>query len=509
MRVLYFPHRLRTAYFLALLEHAKATRNWRIGAVDNELSRGLYDNIIDAPEDLFSGIDWSEPCDVDHDEDLAAAIDAKIAAVERANRFPAGRIVLAVERSLGAAFAKGHYVSKKTKLENLAQEEGAVWQVMRRLFWYASRVLDEFQPDVLIAGQIVDVDHIVVYLSAVERGIPVLIHRQSKLLSGRAFWTRRWDMMNGPGRHLYDDLDGNDAPPSARAKDKIAAFRERPTTVEYIRRRWQGEGGNAFLREHKNYLMRGLSRVKRAVMRQPKPPPVLPAVWHAYHARLLNLGQRGCFTRLAETELSEHKYVYLALHKEPELATHYQAPGWRDQKNVAALVAAGLPFGYELLVREHRFNLGRRPNAYYRFIGDLPNVTLIDALDDQFKYVRHAALIVTENGSTGWEGLVLGRPVIRLADSFYAATELAHHVSDPNDLGRVMTDILLGPEAGPGQAEHDLRLARLLEAEYQTTVVDGTDQDDLEACLSLMDQVLAEGDARETDAMVEIASHVA
>ena len=105
--------------------------------------------------------------------------------------------------------------------------------------------------------------------------------------------------------------------------------------------------------------------------------------------------------------------------------------------NTIRLLASVLPFGYKLLVREHRLNLGRRRTQAYGELAQLPNVVLIDPFDSQFKYLKHASLVVTENGSSGWEGLLLQRRVLLLSDAtFYQGCGQGVTVSDPDRLNR-------------------------------------------------------------------------
>ncbi len=82
---------------------------------------------------------------------------------------------------------------------------------------------------------------------------------------------------------------------------------------------------------------------------------------------------------------------------------------------------------------------GRRNSI--RDMRRLPGVVLVDGFDDQFKYIRNADVIVTENGSTGWEGLVLGRPVVTLADTYYDAAGLARRVNDHDQLGAAILEL--------------------------------------------------------------------
>lgn len=164
------------------------------------------------------------------------------------------------------------------------------------------------------------------------------------------------------------------------------------------------------------------------------------------------------------------RFVYLPLHKEPELAINFQAVAWHNQYETAAKLAAALPHGTTLIVRDHRFNRGRRPTSFYTNLAALPGVVLADPFDDQFKYISNASVIVTDNGSTGWEGLVLGRTVVTLDRTFYDATGLAHCVYEPARLGEMLVRLLREPQPVPTDAE--ARLAHLVTAEFATTTAD-------------------------------------
>jgi CDP-glycerol glycerophosphotransferase (TagB/SpsB family) len=162
------------------------------------------------------------------------------------------------------------------------------------------------------------------------------------------------------------------------------------------------------------------------------------------------------------------RYIFTALHKEPEQALNYRAPFWSNQYNTVSLLTSTLPAGFKLLVREHRLNAGRRPTRFYRELSRLPGVVLVDGFDDQFKYIANADLVVTDNSSIGWEALLLGRRVITLAETFYSAAGLARRVREPEGLAAAVLEYLQEPTIADAAA-HDRALGWLLDAEWETT----------------------------------------
>jgi UDP-N-acetylglucosamine 2-epimerase len=128
-----------------------------------------------------------------------------------------------------------------------------------------------------------------------------------------------------------------------------------------------------------------------------------------------------------------------------------------------------LPIGFKLLVREHRKNFGRRHTKYYKFLSRLPGVILIDPMGSQFKYIQNADLIITDNSSTGWEGILLRKPVITLEKTFYDVPGLSVQATKPSELDKYILKVLNDVNAYKSN-EYDCRLRLFIDAEDETTL---------------------------------------
>jgi hypothetical protein len=181
--------------------------------------------------------------------------------------------------------------------------------------------------------------------------------------------------------------------------------------------------------------------------------------------------QKRFLSTFDDAALAAIKYVYFPMHKESDLPLTFQATPWQDQRNTVQLLASCLPFGYRLLVREHRLNFGQRPTSYYRHLLQLPNVVLIDPFDSQYKYLRNADLIVTESGSSGWEGLLLGGRVLTLAPNFYEGAGLSIEVRDLNKLSTAIVETLCRPVVSD-PVMHERNLGHMIDAELATVFSD-------------------------------------
>ena len=117
-------------------------------------------------------------------------------------------------------------------------------------------------------------------------------------------------------------------------------------------------------------------------------------------------------------DLAKARYVYFSMHKEPEMALNQCCPSLHNQSQLIRWVAANLPEGVDLVVKEHRFNHGRRHPNFYKALSQLPNVILLDGFSNQFDLIRNSNLVLAINGSAGFEAMIFERPLIYLAPLF-------------------------------------------------------------------------------------------
>lgn len=164
-------------------------------------------------------------------------------------------------------------------------------------------------------------------------------------------------------------------------------------------------------------------------------------------------------SRLVRAELSERldlferpvegeQYVLYPIHFQPEATTLVQAPYYLDQATLIEDVAKSLPVGYRLYVKEHFSNRGRRPLSFYNRIRAVPAARLLGPDEDSWKLLANASAVATITGSMGWEGLLMGKPVVSFGKVFYAECPLVHRADDhpKDDWYRLMTRVLLEHE---------------------------------------------------------------
>lgn len=489
-KLLFLPQNMRAAFFLGLLAEIKKTKGWQISVVCTEDSRRNYRDLVTSEKNLhfISEFEHTEPWE--RDAAAVAEIDALIRACERESQRSSHRIILAGERDVGRAFGLGSYDYPGSGLASKAVRDNTYPEaVLRRMFRFARDVLAAERPDFLMSGYMSPPLQTAFYLVGRQLGVPFVANRLSKVCSGMAYWSDDASMGNVGARVLFETKRAGHRAISDGARQQIGEFRARPTTVAYIRKNWQNSEAMTWVRQHRAFLGSAkawVAYVVRGGRGRAKPKPV-PSLMAAYYQQLWRRSrQQALYRRLDEAQLQSQRYVYFPLHKEPELAINYMAPFWHSQLNSIQYLSANLPFGCRLLVRDHRLNVGRRPTRWLRNATALPGVTLIDPLDGQFKYLRNAAVVVTDNGSSGWEGLLLGRPVITLASTFYDGPDLAHRLTDTTSLDRMLIALTDAPPPPPADGED--RLGWLIDAERETSHM--VDPADYRRSLELLDGIL-------------------
>lgn len=459
-------------YIFWPLRVAKEHWNWRVDILCSASTPNEYEKLIAPSGQFFVRPTLSEHLPWEDDPKFVAELDLRIRDTELATGVPTGQVVLAADSKIGRGFVDPVISLSDNRTARRVDEDNLEpYRIVRRLFHFAEEMLDASKPDLVYSYEWAKPWLFTVWLAARRRGIPCIVVRRSKLRSDHCFVTADRLMFNVAARAIAAAKNGSSASVSDAANNYIRSFREQPKMVKYVEAKWTEKAKRTWLNWHLQWGRSNASSMVRSVRGRGR-------AWHPvkqanklydFNRQAFRAWRHQRFMRAVSVgELANLKYVYFPLHKETDLPLNFQAAAWFDQRFTVRLLASVMPNGYRLLVREHRHNYGMRPAGYYQELSRLPNVMLIDAYDSQFKYVKHAALVVTENGSTGWEGLLLRRKVLTLSKTFYDGAGLARKLDRNEDLGAEMVELLGSPDV-EDVAEHDRALGRMIDAEFETT----------------------------------------
>ena len=82
-------------------------------------------------------------------------------------------------------------------------------------------------------------------------------------------------------------------------------------------------------------------------------------------------------------------------------------------------IAKAKPIDHILIVKEHLTMIGRRPLNFYSKINSLPGVYMVNPLEPSYNFIKNSAGVITITGTSGFEAMMLKKPVIFLGKFIY------------------------------------------------------------------------------------------
>lgn len=148
------------------------------------------------------------------------------------------------------------------------------------------------------------------------------------------------------------------------------------------------------------------------------------------------------YHNLYDVSPAGESFAYFALHTEPEAYPAVLAPFYVDQVWLAKQIARSLPMHMKLYVKDHPIMLGLRPRSYYKELKKLPNVRLIDPGVSSLELIEKSELVLTISGTSGWEGILLKKPVIVFGPMYYSNLSRVRFCPDITQLPYVVKEQL-------------------------------------------------------------------
>ena len=112
-------------------------------------------------------------------------------------------------------------------------------------------------------------------------------------------------------------------------------------------------------------------------------------------------------------------YAIYPLNTEPEVALLAFGRPYRNQIETVRNLAAALPVGWKLVVKEHPNAYGYRTLAYYRKLKQIPNVVLAGPTADTAPLTDGAGLVALVYGTIGLEAIIKKKPLLVFSEAPY------------------------------------------------------------------------------------------
>lgn len=122
-----------------------------------------------------------------------------------------------------------------------------------------------------------------------------------------------------------------------------------------------------------------------------------------------------------EILLEDQKYIYYPLHTSPEYSTNIQGTMWMDQLYNIEVLSKSVPSDWIVYVKEHPATLPARtrPKDFFKEIMRYPNVRMAPVGLNSHRLVSRAEMVAVLTGTTGWEAVLRGVPVLTFTKNNY------------------------------------------------------------------------------------------
>jgi Capsule polysaccharide biosynthesis protein len=274
--------------------------------------------------------------------------------------------------------------------------------------------LDRTKPDFIFSEDVSCFHSYVHFVLARERGIKFWAIGTGRLPQRINVYSRAPQMAEQLEDRFRDLRErGLSTTQRALAEDYLAKFRDRPARPTGMDKR----------AKRPKLELADAGRIANASLRyfgDADDPTAVPP-WRAIRTRVTRISRVAASDVLGvfEQPVAGEKYVLYPIHFQPEASTLVQAPMYLNQLELLRDIAASLPIGYRLYVKEHLSNRGRRPLSFYNQLRAIPSARLLGPDADTWSLIRNASAVAVITGTMGWEALMFECPVVTFGTVFF------------------------------------------------------------------------------------------
>ena len=133
---------------------------------------------------------------------------------------------------------------------------------------------------------------------------------------------------------------------------------------------------------------------------------------------------------------NNEKYIYFPLQVQPEYSTNIQATMWMNNLNIIENLSKSIPHDWYIYVKEHPAMVRDRvrPKNFHSKIKSYPNVRLINVSMDSNKLVMNSKSVMSTSGTTAFDAILLGKPVIETRINVWSNIKLSKICTNVEDI---------------------------------------------------------------------------
>jgi len=126
------------------------------------------------------------------------------------------------------------------------------------------------------------------------------------------------------------------------------------------------------------------------------------------------------------------KYLYFPLYNIPEYSSNFQSTMWLNIVSAVEALSKSIPGDWIIVLKEHPTGLeyNYRQKDFYHQLSRIPNVEFAPPLTNGNNLIKNAELVFVTVGTSGWEAILQGIPVLSPIKFFWDCMDLSHRSSD-------------------------------------------------------------------------------
>lgn len=165
-------------------------------------------------------------------------------------------------------------------------------------------------------------------------------------------------------------------------------------------------------------------------------------------------------------DYNDSLYVYYPIHIEPESSLNVLSYEFNNQISVIDLVAKALPVGVILVVKENMLDFSTRPQGFYEWLNELPNVCLAPMEVPGSDIAQNSLATITFTGTAGLEAAAVGVPVITFSrHNIFNIMDHVFYVTDFIALREILGKLVNEPQPRDEWLQDGQRFLRAIEKE--------------------------------------------
>lgn len=162
------------------------------------------------------------------------------------------------------------------------------------------------------------------------------------------------------------------------------------------------------------------------------------------------------YDSVAENPDLGKKYVLVTLHYQPEATSTPSGSIYTDQFLMIDMISKTIPDDWQVLVKEHKMQFhplsegeASREKSFYDDVLKLKNTKFVPLDCNIFELIDGSQAVATLIGTTGFEALVRGKPVLTFGNAWYAPTASVFSIKKEGDLSIAIEKIKKGVKIDP------------------------------------------------------------